>query len=77
MRSVTDIDIESEDPTSQSESEDGDSGLQSASRSTGTPSAGTKPMTTRQAVLASVVDSTHVSLSALQSLSICTHSSSA
>jgi len=59
---ITDIDIESEDPTSQSESEDVDSGLQSASRSTGTPSAGTKPMTTRQAVLASVVDSTHVSL---------------
>jgi len=63
---IQDIDIESEDPTSPSVASD-DAAVQSAresgSRSTGTPSASVKPMTTRQAVLASVVDSSHVSLS--------------
>lgn len=62
---IQDIDIESEDPTSPSAASD--DALQSAgeseSRSTGTPSTSVKPMTTRQAVLASVVDSSHVSLS--------------
>ncbi|KAH9482223.1 hypothetical protein JR316_0004320 [Psilocybe cubensis] len=61
---IQDIDVESEDPTSNSDSEEKE---QSApSRSTGTPSGtagpSTKPMTTRQAVLASVVDPSHVSL---------------
>lgn len=42
------------------------------SRSTGTPSGGggTKSMTTRQAVLASVVDPSHVSLSQCHTISI-------
>jgi len=63
---IEDIDIESEDPTSpESESEDDDE-MEPPSRSTGTPSAGPtgpKAMTTRQAVLAAVVDPSHVSLS--------------
>ncbi|PPQ89801.1 hypothetical protein CVT25_007406 [Psilocybe cyanescens] len=60
---IQDIDVESEDPTSQSGSDEEQSGQDPPSRSTGTPSGpGVKPMTTRQAVLASVVDPTHVSL---------------
>jgi len=61
---IHDNDIESEDPISRS-----DSGEMSAqevpSRSTETPSVttSTRPLTTRQAVLASMVDSSHVSLS--------------
>ena len=62
---IQDIDIESEDPTSPSVASDDalQSAAESDSRSTGTPSTSVKPMTTRQAVLASVVDSSHVSLS--------------
>ncbi|KAF8157234.1 hypothetical protein B0H34DRAFT_798529 [Crassisporium funariophilum] len=60
---IQDIDIESEDPTSPSGSDGAQSAHESPSRSTGTPSTSAKPMTTRQAVLASVVDSSHVSLS--------------
>ncbi|KAF8808599.1 hypothetical protein BYT27DRAFT_7096326 [Phlegmacium glaucopus] len=61
---IQDIDIESEDPTSPSVASDdaAQSPHESGSRSTGTPSASVKLMTTRQAVLASVVDSSHVSL---------------
>lgn len=68
---IQDIDIESEDPTSPSVASDdaAQSARESGSRSTGTPSTGVKPMTTRQAVLASVVDSSHVSLSDLYLLS--------
>ena len=62
-RVIQDVDIESEDPTSPSDSEDDGSMQDAPSRSTGTPTTGPKPMTTRQAVLASVVDPTHVSLS--------------
>jgi Ino eighty subunit 2 len=59
---IQDIDIESEDPTSPSAISD--DAVQSAGESeSGTPSTSVKPMTTRQAVLASVVDSSHVSLS--------------
>ena len=59
---IEDIDIESEDPTSPSIASD--DAVQSAGESeSGTPSTSVKPMTTRQAVLASVVDSSHVSLS--------------
>jgi Ino eighty subunit 2 len=59
---IQDIDIESEDPTSPSAASD--DAVQSACESeSGTPSTSVKPMTTRQAVLASVVDSSHVSLS--------------
>lgn len=58
---IHDNDIESEDPVTS------DSGNLSAqevpSRSTGTPSVTSRPLTTRQAVLASMVDPTHVSLS--------------
>ena len=62
---IQDADIESEDPTSPSAASDDavQSACESESRSTGTPSTSVKPMTTRQAVLASVVDSSHVSLS--------------
>jgi hypothetical protein len=62
---IQDIDIESEDPSSPSAASDDavQSACESESRSTGTPSTSVKPMTTRQAVLASVVDSSHVSLS--------------
>ena len=62
---IQDIDIESEDPSSPSAASDDavQSPCESESRSTGTPSTTVKPMTTRQAVLASVVDSSHVSLS--------------
>ena len=60
---IQDVDIESEDPTSPSAASDVPSAGESESRSTGTPSTSVKPMTTRQAVLASVVDSSHVSLS--------------
>ncbi len=62
---IEDIDIESEDPTSPSESEaeQSTSTPDVPTHSAGTPSGGTKSMTTRQAVLASVVDPTHVSLS--------------
>ena len=56
---IQDVDIESEDPQSPSESEEGKFTPDVPS---GAPSTGTKPMTTRQAVLASVVDPTHVSL---------------
>ncbi|KAF8798693.1 hypothetical protein BYT27DRAFT_7122843 [Phlegmacium glaucopus] len=61
---IQDIDIESEDPTSPSVASDdaAQSPRESGSWSTGTPSASVKLMTTRQAVLASVVDSSHVSL---------------
>ncbi|KAF8812612.1 hypothetical protein BYT27DRAFT_7251735 [Phlegmacium glaucopus] len=60
---IQDIDIESEDPTSPSVASDdaAQSAPESGSRSTA-PSTSVKPMTTRQAVLASVVDSSHVSL---------------
>ena len=59
---IHDNDIESEDPTSRSDS--GDMSAQEVpSRSTGTPSVSTRPLTTRQAVLASMVDPSHVSLS--------------
>jgi len=56
---IQDVDIESEDPQSPSESEEG---KHTPDVPPGVPSAGTKSMTTRQAVLASVVDPTHVSL---------------
>ncbi|KAF8808499.1 hypothetical protein BYT27DRAFT_7255610 [Phlegmacium glaucopus] len=58
---IQDIDIESEDPSSPSVASDdaAQSARESGSRSTGIPSASVKPMTTRQAVLASVVDSSH------------------
>jgi len=59
---IQDVDVESEDPTTPSESELDESALPSASaRSVSGPSG--RPMTTRQAVLASVVDASHVSLS--------------
>ncbi|KIM37991.1 hypothetical protein M413DRAFT_76500 [Hebeloma cylindrosporum] len=54
---IQDVDIESEDPQSESEE-----GRYIPDVPPGVPSAGAKPMTTRQAVLASVVDPTHVSL---------------
>ena len=60
---IQDVDVESEDPSSPSSSDDDVFSREPPSRSTGTPTAGTKPMTTRQAVLASVVDPSHVSLS--------------
>ncbi|KAF8198502.1 hypothetical protein BJ912DRAFT_951603 [Pholiota molesta] len=59
---IQDADIESEDPTSVSDSDEEASVHDIPSHSTGTPTASTKPMTTRQAVLASVVDPSHVSL---------------
>ncbi|KAF8629389.1 hypothetical protein AX17_005685 [Amanita inopinata Kibby_2008] len=54
--------IESEDETEDVTPSDTSGNEQSRSRSTGTPTNGTRPMTTRQAVLASVVGSSHVSL---------------
>jgi len=63
---IQDVDIESEDPQTPS---DLDEGQTTSEVPSGTPSASTKPMTTRQAVLASVVDPTHVSLR--MSLSLC------
>lgn len=59
---IHDNDIESEDPSSPSDS-DGGLSTQAISRSTGTPTVSTRPLTTRQAVLASMVDPSHVSLS--------------
>ncbi|KDR84329.1 hypothetical protein GALMADRAFT_237115 [Galerina marginata CBS 339.88] len=59
---IQDLDVESEDPSSHSGGSDDEQSQDAPSRSTGTPSASTKPMTTRQAVLASVVDPSHVSL---------------
>lgn len=56
---IQDVDIESEDPQTPSELDEGQTTSEVPSV---TPSASTKPMTTRQAVLASVVDPTHVSL---------------
>ena len=63
---IQDVDIESEDPQSPSESEEGK--YTPDVPPSGAPSTGTKSMTTRQAVLASVVDPTHVSLGMLLSL---------
>ncbi|KAF8914424.1 hypothetical protein CPB84DRAFT_1759226 [Gymnopilus junonius] len=59
---IQDVDVESEEESSPSATDDEAYSREAPSRSTGTPSAGTKPMTTRQAVLASVVDPSHVSL---------------
>ena len=60
---IHDNDIESEDPTSRSASDEDVSTQGGPSRSTGTPTVTTRPLTTRQAVLASMVDASHVSLS--------------
>jgi len=60
---IHDNDIESEDPTSPSASDEDVSTQGGPSRSTGTPTVSTRPLTTRQAVLASMVDASHVSLS--------------
>jgi Ino eighty subunit 2 len=60
---IHDNDIESEDPTSPSASEEDVSTQGGPSRSTGTPTVSIRPLTTRQAVLASMVDPSHVSLS--------------
>ncbi|KAF9524361.1 hypothetical protein CPB83DRAFT_861437 [Crepidotus variabilis] len=59
---IHDNDIESEDPTSPEESEEEQSTQGGPSRSAATSAGGTRPLTTRQAVLASMVDPTHVSL---------------
>ena len=59
---IQDVDIESEDPTSPSAASE-DAVPSPCESESGTPSTSVKPMTTRQAVLASVVDSSHVSLS--------------
>lgn len=60
---IHDNDIESEDPTSPEESEEEVSNSGGPTRTAVAPAGAKRPLTTRQAVLASMVDPTHVSLS--------------